>query len=169
QLQVDDAGDAAFDQVRRVRLVDVRARQRFGRQILEREASADAGEHLATVDGRENVADAADQRIDDLVVEAVDRLNARHALQAAATVLSGNLPMSSATIASTTWSAFFLMSAATSRLARKPVTTISSILPSSFALSAACAAATCADPTSMAAEIEHRARFLFFIGSPFRP
>jgi hypothetical protein len=76
---------------------------------------------------------------------------------AAAVVLSGNLPMSSATIESTTWSAFCLICAAASRLARRPTTTTSSTSPDWTLVApgccCACAAASCVEPSSIAVEM----------------
>ena len=55
-----------------------------------------------------------------------------------ATFLSGNLPISSATMESTTWSEFFLMVCALSADLRAPVTvTVSSTVPVSWALALA--------------------------------
>ncbi len=79
--EIDDAGDAALDEIRRVRLVDVRSGECLGGQVLEREAPAHAREYLAPVEGREDVADSADDGVDDLVVVADHHLHARHALQ----------------------------------------------------------------------------------------
>jgi hypothetical protein len=50
QSDVDAAADAAFDQVRRARLVDVDAGDELGRNILQRDAAAGSGEGLAAVE-----------------------------------------------------------------------------------------------------------------------
>src|SRR3546814_9697241 len=72
---------AAFEPLGRTGFVDVDARERLGGQVLKREAAADAGEYLATVERGYDVVEAADAGADDLVVAADDHLHAGHALE----------------------------------------------------------------------------------------
>src|SRR3546814_12758714 len=67
---------AAFEPLGRTGFVDVDARECLGGQVLKREAAADAGEDLATVERGYDVVEAADAGADDLVV-AADRSEER--------------------------------------------------------------------------------------------
>ena len=80
QPYVDAAADAAFDQVRRARLVDVDSGDELGRNILQRDAAAGSGEGLAAVEVGGHVGQAADQDGVRLAVGARD-LDAGDALQ----------------------------------------------------------------------------------------
>src|SRR3546814_6331722 len=92
----------AFDQIGGLRLVDIDARERVGGQILKIEIAAGGGKDLAPVDGGEDIRQPADADAGQFIVIVVRHLNARTRWSDDATVGSGNLLMSCATIESTT-------------------------------------------------------------------
>ena len=99
QPHVDQAGDAALDVIGARGFLDIDARQQFGRYVLQRDEAAGGGENLAAVQQGRDVGQAADQQ---LLASAALRLICTPVTccSASMTLLSGNLPMSSATIES---------------------------------------------------------------------
>jgi hypothetical protein len=81
ELEVDEAGNAAFDQIRRAALDDVHARESDGRNVLLREATAGGGEDFTAVQRGQDVVETADADVGYLVISADLHLDAGHALQ----------------------------------------------------------------------------------------
>ena len=91
RAHVDLAGEAGFDLVGGARLEDVDLRDEVGGNVLQRQAAAHAGEHIAAVPGGGDVGETADRNAVGFTAAAVGDLHAGHSLQRFDDVVVGQL------------------------------------------------------------------------------